>query len=99
MARLTAQGTHALVWLFDPRTHAGDEWLVDLEHGTKIRETFHDRPGGLWAASFPEWHRNRVFRACCYPPGDVRKGGGQQRQRKDAPDRVGWLETNQRCVT
>jgi Tol biopolymer transport system component len=34
--------------VFNPRTHAGDIWSVDLEHGTRRRETFYDRPGG-WA--------------------------------------------------
>jgi eukaryotic-like serine/threonine-protein kinase len=49
-ARLTRQGTQAAVALFDPRTHVGDVWSVDLEHGTRRRETFHDRPGGWWSA-------------------------------------------------
>jgi hypothetical protein len=47
--RLDAQGTHVLVSLFSPRTHAGDVWSLDLEHGTRRQESFHDRPGGGWA--------------------------------------------------
>src|SRR4029077_6099168 len=43
--RLDAEGTHLLLSLFDPRTHAGDAWSVDLEHGTRRRESFHERPG------------------------------------------------------
>jgi len=43
--RLDAQGTHALVSIFDPRTHAGDVWSLDLEQGTRRRESFRDRPG------------------------------------------------------
>lgn len=42
--RLDAQETHVLVALNDPRTHGGDLWLLDLEHGTRRRETFQDRP-------------------------------------------------------
>jgi tRNA A-37 threonylcarbamoyl transferase component Bud32 len=52
--RLDSQGTHVLVTLFDPRTHAGDLWSLDLEHGTRTRESFHDRPGGdaaTWTAN------------------------------------------------
>jgi serine/threonine-protein kinase len=52
--RLDSQGTHVLVTLFNPRTHAGDVWSLDLEHGTRTRESFHDRPGGdpaTWAAN------------------------------------------------
>jgi serine/threonine protein kinase len=50
--RLDAQETHVLVALNDPRTHAGDLWSLDLEHGTRRRESFHDRPpqGGLYTA-------------------------------------------------
>jgi len=29
----------------NPRTHAGDVWSLDLEHGTRRRESFYDRPG------------------------------------------------------
>jgi serine/threonine protein kinase/Tol biopolymer transport system component len=47
--RLDAQETHVLVSLFNPRTHAGDIWSLDLEHGTRRRESFHDRPGDGWA--------------------------------------------------
>jgi len=47
--RLDAQETHALVFLFNPRTHAGDIWALDLEHGTRRRESFQDRPGAGWA--------------------------------------------------
>jgi hypothetical protein len=43
--RLDAQESHALICLFNPRTHAGDAWSLDLEHGTRRRESFHDRPG------------------------------------------------------
>jgi eukaryotic-like serine/threonine-protein kinase len=43
--RLDAQETHVLVVLNDPRTHGGDLWSLDLEHGTRRRESFHDRPG------------------------------------------------------
>jgi len=50
--RLDAQETHLLVSLSNPRTHAGDVWSLDLEHGTRRRESFHDRPGmgGLYTA-------------------------------------------------
>jgi serine/threonine protein kinase len=48
--RLDAQETHALIFLFDPRTHAGDLWSLDLEHGTRRRESFHERSGGGWSA-------------------------------------------------
>jgi eukaryotic-like serine/threonine-protein kinase len=48
--RLDAQETHVLVTLFNPRTHAGDVWSLDLEHGTKRRESFQDHPGGGYAA-------------------------------------------------
>jgi Tol biopolymer transport system component len=47
--RLDAQETHVLVSLFNPRTHAGDVWSLDLEQGTRRRESFHDRPGNGWA--------------------------------------------------
>ena len=47
--RLDAQETHLLVLLSNPRTHAGDFWSVDLEHGTRRRESFHDRPGAASA--------------------------------------------------
>jgi len=43
--RLDAQGTHVLAFIFNPRTHAGDIWSLDLEHGTRKRESFHDLPG------------------------------------------------------
>jgi hypothetical protein len=52
--RLDAQENHVLVSLFNPRTHAVDVWSLDLEHGTRRRESFHDRPGGGWAT----WTRN-----------------------------------------
>jgi hypothetical protein len=50
--RLDAQETHVLVVLNDPRTHGGDLWSLDLEHGTRRRESFHDRPGqgGVYTA-------------------------------------------------
>jgi serine/threonine protein kinase/Tol biopolymer transport system component len=51
--RLDAQETHLLVSLSNPRTHAGDVWSLDLEHGTRRRESFHDRPGSgpaTWTA-------------------------------------------------
>jgi Tol biopolymer transport system component len=54
MPRLDARETHVLVSLFNPRTHAGDVWSLDLEHGTRRRESFHDRPGGgeaIWTPS------------------------------------------------
>ena len=43
--RLDSQETHVLAFLLNPRTHAGDIWSLDLEHGTRRRESFHDRPG------------------------------------------------------
>jgi Tol biopolymer transport system component len=43
--RLDAQEAHALVFLFNPRTHIGDIWSLDLEHGTRRRESFQERPG------------------------------------------------------
>jgi eukaryotic-like serine/threonine-protein kinase len=43
--RLDAHETRALMCLFNPRTHAGDEWSLDLEQGTRRRETLNDRPG------------------------------------------------------
>jgi eukaryotic-like serine/threonine-protein kinase len=52
--RLDAQETRVLVSLFNPRTHASDIWSIDLEHGTRRRESFHDRPGDGWAT----WTRN-----------------------------------------
>jgi eukaryotic-like serine/threonine-protein kinase len=55
--RLDSQGTHVLVTLFNPRTHAGDLWSLDLEHGTRRRESFHDRPGGGWATWTPNGER------------------------------------------
>jgi serine/threonine protein kinase len=50
--RLDAQETHALIVVADPRTHGGDLWSLDLEHGTRRRESFHDRPGqgGVYTA-------------------------------------------------
>src|ERR1035438_6614880 len=42
--RLDAQEAHALVFLFNPRTHMGDIWSLDLEHGTRRRESFQERP-------------------------------------------------------
>ena len=47
--RLDAQETHLLLGLFSPRTHAGDIWSLDLEHGTRRRESFQDRPGPGWS--------------------------------------------------
>ena len=55
--RLDAQETRALVFVFNPRTHAGDISSLDLEHGTRRRETFHDRPGGGWTAWTPSGGR------------------------------------------
>jgi hypothetical protein len=55
--RLDAQETRALVFVFNPRTHAGDVWSLDLEHGTRRRESFHDRPGGGWTAWTPRGDR------------------------------------------
>jgi len=55
--RLDAQETHVLVSFFNPRTHAGDVWSLDLEHGTRRRESFHDRPGGGWATWTPSGER------------------------------------------
>ncbi len=56
--RLSAQETRALVFIVDPRTHAGDVWSLDLEQGTRRRESFQDRPGGGW----PLWtqHDQRI---------------------------------------
>ena len=51
--RLDAQETHLLLDLYSPRTHAGDIWSFDLEHGTRRRESFQDRPGNgesAWTA-------------------------------------------------
>jgi serine/threonine protein kinase/Tol biopolymer transport system component len=48
--RLDAQEAHALVFLFNPRTHMGDIWSLDLEHGTRRRESVQERPGDGWAA-------------------------------------------------
>ena len=47
--RLNARESHVLITLFDPRTHDGDLWSLDLEHGTKRRESFQNRPGDTWA--------------------------------------------------
>ncbi len=47
--RLDAHESHVLVTLFDPRTHEGDLWSLDLEHGTKRRESFQNGPGDTWA--------------------------------------------------
>jgi len=55
--RLDAKETRALVFVFNPRTHAGDVWSLDLEHGTRRRESFHDRPGGGWTAWTPRGDR------------------------------------------
>ena len=55
--RLDAQETHVLVSLSNPRTHAGDVWSLDLEHGTRRRESFHDRPGGGEATWTPNGER------------------------------------------
>jgi eukaryotic-like serine/threonine-protein kinase len=55
--RLDVQGTHVLVRLFSPRTHAGDIWSLDLEHGTRRRESFQDRPGEGWTAWTPRGDR------------------------------------------
>jgi len=55
--RLDAQETRALVTVFNPRTHAGDLWSLDLEHGARRRESFHDRPGGGWATWTPNGER------------------------------------------
>jgi eukaryotic-like serine/threonine-protein kinase len=49
MFRLDSQENHVLIFVFSPRTHAGDIWSLDLEHGTRRRESFHDRPGGMSA--------------------------------------------------
>jgi hypothetical protein len=46
--RLDAQETRALVSVFNPRTHAGDIWSLDLEHGTRRRESFDDGIGDRW---------------------------------------------------
>ena len=55
--RLDAQESHALMTLFDPRTHTGDLWSLDLEHGTKRRESFQNRPGDTWATWTAEGKR------------------------------------------
>jgi len=54
--RLGPDGSHALVYSFDPRTHAGDLWSLDLEHGTRQRESFNNIPGGAGAA----WNGRRI---------------------------------------
>jgi eukaryotic-like serine/threonine-protein kinase len=55
--RLDAQETHVLVSLFNPRTHAGNVWSLDLEHGARRRESFHDRPGDMRATWTPNGER------------------------------------------
>jgi len=55
--RLDAQETHVLVSLFSPRTHGGDVWSLDLENGTRRRESFYDRPGGGSAIWMPSGDR------------------------------------------
>ena len=55
--RLDSRETRVLVSLFNPRTHAGDVWSLDLEHGTRRRESFHDRPGGNWSTWTPSGER------------------------------------------
>lgn len=51
--RLENDGKRALLSIFDPRTHGGDVWSLDLERGTRRRETFQDRPGQGWATWLP----------------------------------------------
>ncbi len=48
--RLDARETQVLLSLFDARTHAGDLWSLDLEHGTRRQESFQNEPGNGWAA-------------------------------------------------
>lgn len=48
--RLDAKEAHALIFLFNPRTHIGDIWSLDLEHGTRRRESFQERSGDGWSA-------------------------------------------------
>jgi eukaryotic-like serine/threonine-protein kinase len=55
--RLDAQETHVLVSVMSPRTHAGDIWSLDLERGTRKRETFQDRSGTDWPAWTPGGER------------------------------------------
>ena len=47
---LDAKEAHALIFLFNPRTHIGDIWSLDLEHGTRRRESFQERSGDGWSA-------------------------------------------------
>ena len=51
--RLNAQETHVLIFAFRPRTHAGDIWSLDLEHGTRRRESFDDGLGDHWGMWTP----------------------------------------------
>jgi hypothetical protein len=46
--RLDAEQSHVLMFLSDPRTHEGDMWSLDLEHGTRKRFTFYNRSGVGW---------------------------------------------------
>jgi eukaryotic-like serine/threonine-protein kinase len=55
--RLDYQETHVLVYVFNPRTHGGDVWSLDLEHGTRRRESFRDRPGNGDATWTPSGER------------------------------------------
>jgi eukaryotic-like serine/threonine-protein kinase len=55
--RLEGDGKRALLSIFNPRTHGGDLWSLDLEHGTRRRETFQDRPGQGWATWLPNGER------------------------------------------
>jgi hypothetical protein len=55
--RLAPDGNHAAVFLSSPHTHRGDVWVLDLEHGTTRRESFHDFPGNGEAAWSPDGRR------------------------------------------
>jgi eukaryotic-like serine/threonine-protein kinase len=52
--RLVPQGTHAAIFVWDPRTHVSDMWSLDLEHGSWRRESFHEHPGGVSQAWSPD---------------------------------------------
>ena len=55
--RLDPQENHVLMLFSNPRTHAGDLWSLDLEHGTRKRESFSNRPGGAVAIWMPSVQR------------------------------------------
>jgi Tol biopolymer transport system component len=57
MPRLTTNGTYVAVVVWEPRTHAMDVWSLDLERGTRTRESFQERPGSGWMAWSPNGER------------------------------------------